>query len=894
MKLKRLISVIALLLTLQHASAQQLQASLSHFSTDNGLSSNAIAGIYQDDYGFLWIATWNGLSRFDGYNFYNYRTGNGSRIKNLHNRIYDIAIDQSQNIWMRMYDGRVFVLNRSTDQIINPFEGNNGYEDFKTSSPILVTSAGEVLVTIKDVGLYIMRLDRKGLQSELATTGGLTISSMAEGYQSDIWLGTNEGIHRLDRTNMSLEKKAIIGDEHVSCLHSNGFNIYAATSTGAIYSFAYGQEPVCVRRPTGSGIINLFVDSHGLIWLCDGQMGATRIDPKTGNEKFFQQTVLVPEHDGSGGSFTENNGTVWVRMNHGGYGYYNREKDDVEYFHNDPSNPWNLSNTVSASLELPEGVVWMSTSRRGLEKLEILKNNIVRIRPVPDAISTIENEIRAMYYDKQRQLTLIGNKHSTLYIHKNDSSVITITSDDQGKSLGRLYGISKDSKGNYWICSKDNGLYKMTERPGGGWTLHNYAHNANDQWSLSSNSAYQAIEDKQGNIWVATYGNGVNLMTKDKNGRDIFLHSNNEMHKYPKDAYQKVRTLALDKDGNVWAGTTDGIIILSYKGKKLNIRKMENPDDFNYYLMSTDIVCLNRDQDGQMWVGTNGGGLSHTIGQDSKGNWMFETFDARSGLPSEEIRSITFDQRGNVWFGTDHIICSYDVKKGFFTTFSSLDGVDETMLSEGAAITLETGEILFGTLNGYYVVDRKKLMASTGSLLKLCITDFFLNDELQSPRLNSNYRDYPPECKSIQIPNSRTEFAFRFAALNYQLQHRVHYQYMLEGYDKEWRNADKDRLASYSGVPGGTYLLKIKAFLLESPEKYDMRTVEVIVPGSMFLSTTAIAIYVFLLLLAVLLFFGIRKRLHNQREKRVLTEVAKGEHTDEYEVIDMTNMDEED
>ena len=894
MKLKRLISVIALLLTLQHVSAQQLQASLSHFSTDNGLSSNAIAGIYQDDYGFLWIATWNGLSRFDGYNFFNYRTGNGSRIKNLHNRIYDIAIDQSQNIWMRMYDGRVFVLNRSTDQIINPFEGNNGYEEFKTSSPILVTSSGEVLVTIKDVGLYIMRLDRRGLQSELATTGGLAISSMAEGYQSDIWLGTNEGIHRLDRTNMSLEKKAIIGDEHVSCLHSNGFNIYAATTTGAIYSFAYGQEPVCVRRPTGNGIINLFVDSHGLIWLCDGLMGATRIDPRTDNEKFFQQTVLVPEHDGSGGSFTENNGTVWVRMNHGGYGYYNREKDDVEYFHNDPSNPWNLPNTVSASLELPEGVIWMSTSRRGLEKLEILKNNIVRIRPVPDAISTVENEIRAMYYDKQRQLTLIGNKHSTLYVHRKDSSVVTITSDDQGRSLGRLYGISKDSKGNYWVCSKDNGLYKMTERQGGGWTLHNYAHNANDQWSLSSNSAYQAIEDKQGNIWVATYGNGVNLMTKDKNGRDIFLHSNNEMHKYPKDAYQKVRTLAMDKDGNIWAGTTDGIIILSYKGKKLDIKKMENPDDFNYYLMSTDIVCLNRDQDGQMWVGTNGGGLSHTIGQDSKGNWMFETFDARSGLPSEEIRSITFDQRGNVWFGTDHIICSYDVKKGFFTTFSSLDGVDETMLSEGAAITLETGEILFGTLNGYYVVDRKKLMASTGSLLKLRITDFFLDDELQSPRLNSNYSEYPPECKSIQIPNSRTEFSFRFAALNYQLQHRVHYQYMLEGYDKEWRNADKDHLASYSGVPGGTYLLKIKAFLLESPEKYDMRTVEVIVPGSMFLSATAIAIYVLLLLLAVLLFFVIRKRIISQRKRRALTEVAKDEHTDEYEVIDMTNMDEED
>lgn len=117
----------------------------------------------------------------------------------------------------------------------------------------------------------------------------------------------------------------------------------------------------------------MFIDSHGLIWFCDDRMGAYRLNTEAGNERFYEQTVLVPEFDGRGGVFREANGVVWVRMNHGGYGYYDREKDEVVYFHNDPSNPWNLSNTVNASLELPEGVVWESTSRRGLEKLEILK-----------------------------------------------------------------------------------------------------------------------------------------------------------------------------------------------------------------------------------------------------------------------------------------------------------------------------------------------------------------------------------------------------------------------------------------------------------------------------------------------------------------------------------------
>ena len=87
----------------QTATAQQLQASRSHLSTEDGLCSNAVSMISQDDLGFIWLATWNGLSRFDGYEFYNYKTGNSSYIKNLHNRILDIVIDQSQNVWMHMY-----------------------------------------------------------------------------------------------------------------------------------------------------------------------------------------------------------------------------------------------------------------------------------------------------------------------------------------------------------------------------------------------------------------------------------------------------------------------------------------------------------------------------------------------------------------------------------------------------------------------------------------------------------------------------------------------------------------------------------------------------------------------------------------------------------------------
>ena len=108
---KRIFILIAIIVSLlTHSRAQELQASLKHYSTEDGLVSNAISHITQDRYGFIWIATWNGMSRFDGYKFHNYQLGPMSGIPMLHNRVMDLTADHSQNIWMRMYDGRVFML----------------------------------------------------------------------------------------------------------------------------------------------------------------------------------------------------------------------------------------------------------------------------------------------------------------------------------------------------------------------------------------------------------------------------------------------------------------------------------------------------------------------------------------------------------------------------------------------------------------------------------------------------------------------------------------------------------------------------------------------------------------------------------------------------------------
>ena len=890
--IRQTLMAVLLLLPLT-AGAQPLRAIHTHLSTKDGLCSNAISAIRQDSYGYLWIATWNGLSRYDGYEFYNYRMGSASGVKNLHNRLLDIGIDQHENIWMHMYDNRVFVLNRRTDQIINPFEGKVGYEDFRLDSKILTTSKGEVLLNIRDAGLFVAGLDPDdGLKTSMVDTHGMKIRCMAEGADDDVWLGTTQGIYRGIRHTMALDTLLILPQEEVTALSVRNYTLYAATKQGAIYQITFlPTQPKLIRKPTGKTVFNMFFDSHGLLWFCDDEMGASYLNIETGKEKHFQQFVPVPERDGRGGEFNEVNDRVWILMNNGGYGYYNREADKVEFFHNDPQNSWDISNTVYASLELPEGVIWESTSDRGLDKLELQKNNITRVMPIPNASSTEENEIRAMYYDKDRKLLLLGNKRSSLFLYYDNGQKSVITKDSQGNPLGRLYGISKDSQGNYWLCSKDHGVYKMSKTENG-WHIKNFRHEDGNPRSMSSSLAYEAVEDKSGNIWIATYGGGVNLLTKENMEKEVFLHEQHGMKNYPKKAYQKVRTIEADPEGHVWAGTTDGILELSYENGEVKVGELKMSTEGDDVPLSIDIISIRRDHKGGMWIGTNGGGIGYTKSKDKTGRWIMRIFDAENGLPSDEIRSITFDENDNTWFAAEHIICSFNADKNIFTTFSDLDGLDQTRISEGGAIMRGNGNILFGTLDGYYEVDRKKLMASDGALLKMQITGFLLNDVWQSPRLGSKIDYYVPGSTHVVIPRNATNFGFRYAALNYQMQHRVHYQYMLEGYDKDWRNAEKERLAIYNDVPPGTYVFKVKAFLLESPDKYDTRSIEIEVKGSgSFGSVFKWVVGILLLLLIVFLVYKFIKEFKRNPMMPVMPK--KDVDEDSYEIIDVDKLEQE-
>jgi ligand-binding sensor domain-containing protein/AraC-like DNA-binding protein len=851
---KTIIYIIFLFATI-NLQAQGLQAMLNHYSTENGLPSNAISDIIQDKFGYIWISSWNGLCRYDGYDFFQYATGTASGIPFLHNRILDMYADTQGNIWLRMYDNRIFVLNRKTDLIQNAFEGISNGINIRTDRPLAVSSDGHVFAIINGQGIYRMSLENNHFSRHLYPIRGINITKIVFDKHGKIWLSTNKGLATLNTTTGKTSFYYIPGMKSITSITNFENLICIGTHSGDIY-FIDADKPYKSNKSThltDDPITSLNVDSKGMVWYTTYDQGVSRYSLKDKTQKTFTQIVPAPESDLHGSTIFEYGDILWVRMNHGGFGYYDRQKDVINYFYNNPDNSLNLSNTVATYLALPEGVVWMSTNRRGLEKLELLNERIKRDYVRPGSTEFGVNEVRAMLYDKKNNQIIIGNKKGELFIY--DSSLRRQIS--HLSMEGRIYGLIQDHKGNVWVSNKDKGLFVIKSGTKTITPIKN----------LNCNATYIVTEDYHGNIWVATYGGGVNMIKPDGS----VLYPGHGIKGYPLDSYLKVRAITLASDGSVWAGTTDGILILKYDARHNRIKTeiLHQTSKIEEQLGNNDIIQIVKAHDGSMWIATNGGGLGHSIGKDENGYWKFETFGGKDGLPSDEIRSITFSNDGSIWFAADQSICSYDPQKKLFTTFSIQDGVGGIACSESAAITLPDSRMLFGTLNGYYVVDRSRLTNQLGRTLRLAITDFYINDQLMTPRTNDTYKYYIPDSNYVKLPGRSSVFAFRFASLNYQLQHRVHYQYMLEGYDDHWLNADRNRMVSYSDVPSGTYKFKVKAFLLESPNKYDERTITVVVPPYILASPAALWTYLCLLIIATAIFLYRRHQLKIKRQENI-------------------------
>lgn len=658
----------------------QPKCTIEHFSTKDGLSDNKITCITKDRNGFMWMGTWTGINRFDGHNFVTYKShpGDYSVLKN--NRIDFIVEDHAGFLWLNAYDRQVYRFDKTTGKFLSISKGLQVKEKSQVSiDKIIILRKDEIALTTKNQGFFLLSAatSEKPVSTWFSRNADVahrlpsdSISCFYQDSSSRLWIGSRQGLTCLQaEMNGSCKKLAILSqlkNAFVTCIAENSTNLWFGTGNGkllclnkstgkltslnisngninALYlsddnsnlylSMANGElvtvslrslELSTARMAGSEELLSIYEDHNGLFWIEPKENGVILFNPKTKLfQHFTQPNYSNYLHDAEEYHvYEDNRGIVWVNMKGCGFGYFDSASVTLKPFYNEPgASNHRLSNMVSAEFyDAAAGISWLSTDEGGLEKIVFHPNDFTHTKLVNNTFLKAENEVRGIFYDSKDRLW-VATKARKIYVSHNEKPInINELFIHATLPAVAVYTIIEDRKGNIWLGTKGDGLFKAepVDNKRDRYTVRHFVTDSKDLFAISSNSIYTLLEDKRGRIWVGTFGGGINLV--DETGPKIkFYNPKNRLKFYPTDACNKVRHMALDADGSIWIGTTDGLLLFDPESQNFFgshfIRYGKIPGK-KESLGDNDVQFIYRDHTNTMWVLTSSGGLNKAIGKN--------------------------------------------------------------------------------------------------------------------------------------------------------------------------------------------------------------------------------------------------------------------------------------
>src|SRR5690606_38927973 len=342
----------------------------------------------------------------------------------------------------------------------------------------------------------------------------------------------------------------------------------------------------------------------------------------------------------------------------------------------------------------------------------------------------------------------------------------------------------------------------------------NYTINSNNNSNLKSNIVQSVYEDSKGRIWIGT-GTGLSLYIKEKN---VFINFINDLYDSTTISSNQVQSCILeDSKGNLWIGTWNGLNKISYE--YLN-KTSVNPDEikFNRYLFQPGkknslsderVISAYEDNRGNLWFGTYGGGLNMISSPEENAEKII-TYTVDDGFPSNIIYSILGDDKGNLWISTDNGLAMFNPSDKTIKIYDASDGLQGNQFFWGAGFKGRNGELFFGGTNGFNVFKPDELK-SNSYIPPVVITDFqIFNKTAEIEAEDSPLKQSVLYTDEIELSYSQRVFSFEFSALDFTVPEKNKYAYMMEGFDKNWIYSGSRRFATYTNLDPGEYVFKVK------------------------------------------------------------------------------------
>ena len=859
-----------------HMMAEPLEFSYEHYSSDDGLPHNSICDIHQDARGYLWLCTWYGLSRYDGNGFVNYTMRPGDYSNLSHNRILSISEDKEGYLWVTTYDWHLYRFDVDEEKFV-AVPGD--LEGFPVSSikvdTFLCSKDGDVWVALSGTGLVKVRPD---LTYETYFSGvpvGKDISHLFEDSNGNVYAVSDTGISVFSRGSASLlardpdafafaERDGILyfaspdhlltvdmetheqdklnltqygaGEATTMSLTGNDM-LYVGFRNNAVGYVDTSSADLTLYRTDMGRVRYLFPDPQGLLWIATERTGIWSFDHSRERFRHYEHPNNVMSYYVDTLAHVESHGDrLWIKMNNYGFGYYDRCCDEIVPLSNVKTQEGHRFMNGVACYDIDEsGVLWMSTVGRGLERVTVISPKVdVIVPPTRSDDEKSSSEVRAMLRDSKDNVW-VATKSRELYMYSPDMSVCRRFPDRQIGDIGVVYTIFEDRDGNIWLGTKGDGVVRMTPS-GNDWICKRFKADCHDRNSLSSNNVYSITQDKDGRIWIGTYGGALSMLPSPDS--EEFVTVDNNFPDYPQDIGDRVRYLHNMPDGRMLVATIGGIIIFEpSETPELTIFNhiTKTPGDAAS-LGNNDVIHIYTDRRGNTWLCTFGGGLNRLYFEN--GYPRFEVICDDDGLASNIVHSVIDDADGNLWIATEAGLSRYDVALGQVTNYSVYDGVPKTTFSEATCASMADGSLLFGTLDNVYRIE-PEAFEPVARPCRLMVTGLNV-DGVRTP-----FKE------KIVIPHDCSYFRVEFSSLDFSRGVVPGFSYMLEGYDAGWISASGNS-ATYSHLRPGKYTFKVRETYPKDVKNTVELTVPLLVKPSFWNSPVSVALYVVFAVLLVL------------------------------------------
>jgi signal transduction histidine kinase/ligand-binding sensor domain-containing protein/CheY-like chemotaxis protein/AraC-like DNA-binding protein len=638
---KLTIVTAAILVCIVHAAAGDLPVRC--LGIDQGLSNNVITAIYQDHRGFMWIGTYDGLNRFDGYNFKIFRNIIGDSTSLSTNSIIPIDGDTENNIWVGTQNG-LNVFDPQTESFSHPrfllHEAGTGQPLQGEIRTILCLQNGLTLVGTRSNGLMVFKdKDHPGMQIPLHSRDGsiwsYNVFAMAyDQVRKRVWLSVRgRGLYVFDAGNNEislvssdiLQANALTTDERG--------NLWVGTTSDLVYYDVDTRIFSSGRLLVKSSVTSLCYDKAGVLWIGTDGAGVFEITPHS--------RMAIPFNSSRGIPLINSNSVYTVYC----------DRADRK---------------------------WIGTLRGGINLVETSEPFFRHILfKGKDGNNKVDNFILSFCEDGLHNLYIGTDGAGLRYWDRARNDYKLYRNDPENPSSissNFITNIIRDDQQDTWISTWFGAVNRLKK----GSRLFERFTLFNPSTGTYEANVWLVYQDKLKNIWAgATNDGSLYLFNRKINKFELFDPS-----------IVNLQSIAEDREGNLWGGNYTSLIRIDRMQKKHIV-----------YPIGHIIRCIREDAKGRFWLGTQDGGLLLF----NRLSGRYRQFTTSDGLPNNTILRILEDKAGSLWISTYNGLVRFDPNTYACNNFTQSDGLQSSQFSFNGSLSLSSGEFIFGGINGFNI-----------------------------------------------------------------------------------------------------------------------------------------------------------------------------------------------